>query len=1149
MKKSIAFTSVLALLPTIAFAQTTQQSDISDIRPAKVETSSTIRTVSLITGDKVEVSTAPDGKMSLNIQPAPGREGIGFYESVTEGKDGEENATVLPMDAAPLVDSNVLDERLFDIDLLLKSGYSNDKSDTLPLIVSYNDEASALKADAPNELDVSRQLPSLHGFSATVDHDDTAKLWKQLTDGPGDKTLDDGISKVWLDGKVKVQDLESDNTIGAPAAWEAGYTGKGATIAVLDTGIDSNHPDLADRIIEKKDFTGTSTEVKDDVGHGTHVAGIIAGTGAASDGKYRGVAPDTNLLIGKVCTPSGCEESAIVGGMEWAASKHPAAINMSLGGSPTDGTSPISQVVNKLTKETGTLFVISAGNSGAPFTVANPGDADAALTVASSTKADALSSFSSRGPRVGDFAVKPDIIAPGSAIIAPRAAGTSAGSPIDSNYTSLNGTSMAAPHVAGAVAILSQEHPDWTASQFKSVLMSSAKPLTGLSVYEQGAGRLDLAHATKTTIYSTTGSVSAGYTFPYSPQKVTRTVTYRNDSSTDVTLTLKPTVVSPDGNTPPEGLFTFSKNELTVPANGTASMEVTIDPAKLDKQRKQGAYSGHLIAISGDISISTAIGAYFEPEGYDLTVQTIGRDGNAPTSVRGMAYNTETGEIISLSFVPGGTATQHLAPGRYDIDTYIEQVDSKTKHAQATLASQPDVIVSKDSPRILTLDARKAKPINVTVDKEDAARVHAELFQKSALFNDIKDPNSQVSAVGQAYVVSSGADTELFATPTAKVADPEHHFYQYAFRPTLVAKSAIGKSPQTAPGYFYDLLFHNEGSIPANLEYEVHDKDLAQVHTKYHDQGKVRRFFRTSQSVLAFRGGGLGNKQQFVDNAPVMDRVEYYTPGDDITYLDQIVLDVGTGSQTSQGVGFSATKFNKKGKYEVEWNRAPVNLSKVWQLGDPSLSRRTGDTVVVQHRPFSFGEEGHELTSHLGAGGTTFKGTTTVSRTGGLSGTVDNPNGVTFIGPAEDSEYTVTTTASRSVPWTDLGTKTELSWTFHSKRPAEGETVTLPLLLIHMDGNFQDYTQVAPAGKLFLLNLSVDHEDGSKVKLNKLTAEISYDDGATWKEQPVNYTSDKGILLMNHPKGSGFVSLRLKAEDKSGNKVSQTIIRAYRFAE
>ena len=149
--------------------------------------------------------------------------------------------------------------------------------------------------------------------------------------------------------------------------------------------------------------------------------------------------------------------------MEWAATRAD-VINMSLGGSdPDDGNDPLSLAVDALSKQTGALFVIAAGNSGGA--ISSPGSAASALTVGAVDRNDKLADFSSRGPLVTSNVAKPELVAPGVDIVAARAAGTNLQDPIDRHYEAISGTSMASPHVAGAAALLVQRHPDWTGAQ------------------------------------------------------------------------------------------------------------------------------------------------------------------------------------------------------------------------------------------------------------------------------------------------------------------------------------------------------------------------------------------------------------------------------------------------------------------------------------------------------------------------------------------------------------------------------------------------------------------------------------------------------------------------------------------------------------
>ena len=222
----------------------------------------------------------------------------------------------------------------------------------------------------------------------------------------------------------------------------------------------------------------------------------IVGTGAASGGDYKGVAPGADLIVGKVL--GGAEgygqDSWVIAGMQWAAESGADVVSMSLGdSSPSDGSDPMSQAVDALSAQYGTLFVIAAGNSG-PETISAPGAAASALTVGATDKQDELAYFSSTGPLACSGAMKPDIAAPGVDITAARSQEMTDGG--EGLYRTISGTSMATPHVSGAAAILAQQHPDWTGAQLKEHLMSSAKGLAdGYSPYEVGTGRLDVAAA------------------------------------------------------------------------------------------------------------------------------------------------------------------------------------------------------------------------------------------------------------------------------------------------------------------------------------------------------------------------------------------------------------------------------------------------------------------------------------------------------------------------------------------------------------------------------------------------------------------------------------------------------------------------------
>ncbi len=339
--------------------------------------------------------------------------------------------------------------------------------------------------------------------------------------------------RIWLDGRVRAHLDQSVPQTGAPQAWRAGFRADGVKVAVLDTGHDPHHPDLAGKVDATANFSDAADAV-DRNGHGTHVASTIAGTGAASGGRYRGMAPGARLLIGKVLGDDGSgSESGILAGMQWATQQGARVVNMSLGGGPTDGFDPVSQAVNELTETTGALFVVAAGNTGADNAVGAPATADRALAVASVTKAGQLSVFSSRGPRRDNYGLKPEIAGPGSDIVAARAAGTLAEQSVNAQYAKLSGTSMASPHVAGAAAIVAGQHPGWRADQIKSALIGSAAPIQGANVFGQGAGVVNVARAVEQRVRVEPATLSLGHLPSDAPARAG--AVYRNDGDAPVT--------------------------------------------------------------------------------------------------------------------------------------------------------------------------------------------------------------------------------------------------------------------------------------------------------------------------------------------------------------------------------------------------------------------------------------------------------------------------------------------------------------------------------------------------------------------------------------------------------------------------------------
>ncbi|MEU9407497.1 S8 family serine peptidase [Streptomyces sp. NPDC048281] len=444
--------------------------------------------VTLITGDRVVL----DAKGELvGVRPAKGREHVPFETRSVGG-----HTLVVPADAARMIADGTVDQRLFDVTELNSAATRRDQRGGLRVIVGYRGSAAATaRTGVRGVSSLRRSLTSLDADAVQTPARQAAGLWQAVTDG--DRAAS-GVAHVWLDA-VRVAAADPNVTqIGAPTAWKAGYTGKGVKIAVLDTGIDTQHPDLKGQVVASKNFS-TSPDLKDRIGHGTHVASIAAGTGAGAQGKYTGVAPGAKILDGKVLGDDGSgDDSSIIAGMDWAAAEGADIVNLSLGSTDLPGSDPLENELDKLSEQKGILFVVAAGNEGdlGERTVDSPGSAPDALTVGAVDGKDKLAYFSSLGP-TADNTLKPDVTAPGVDITAAAAPGSEVVNEEGekpAGYVTLSGTSMATPHVAGAAAILKQEHPDWTFARLKAALMGSAKG-GAYSAYQQGAGRIQVGKA------------------------------------------------------------------------------------------------------------------------------------------------------------------------------------------------------------------------------------------------------------------------------------------------------------------------------------------------------------------------------------------------------------------------------------------------------------------------------------------------------------------------------------------------------------------------------------------------------------------------------------------------------------------------------
>ncbi|MGW2716145.1 S8 family peptidase [Streptomyces sp. NPDC001492] len=1063
--------------------------------------SATGRYVTLLTGDRVLLDAR--GRVT-GVRRAPGREHVPVS---VRGVGGDQY--VVPADAAALIGQGVLDMRLFDVSGLIRAGYDDTRRGTLPLIVSYEGTSAqhrstqkSLVADA--DATVRRELPSVAGAAITVPKAGADDMWQALTEGKG-------VARVWLDGRFKAPADEDGARageagggvaqIGAPAAWAAGYDGKGVKVAVLDTGIDTTHPDLASAVTAAKDFSGTGS-TDDKAGHGTHVAATVAGSGARSRGRYKGVAPSAKILNAKVLNDDGeGTDSSVIAGLEWAAGQGARVANLSLGQADTPGEDPVEAAVNALSKSTGMLTVAAAGNEGPDAgTVGSPGAAESALTVGAVDGEDRLAEFSSTGP-TADNALKPDLTAPGVAIVSARAAHGHMGDPAADGYVSMSGTSMATPHAAGAAAILAQRHPDWTGAQIKQALTASTTPTTGATVYQQGTGWLDVSRALQGTVASEQTSVSFGkQLWPHTDDRpLTRHITYRNDGDHPVTLDLTATATGPKGSTAPEGMFTLSTTRLTVPAGGTAGVDLTADTRV---EAADGAYSGTLVATARNgadpAAVRTAFGVVREAEAYDLTLKFLDRDGrpvSAPlTEILGYSGTYWTTNLADSEQISQGVYRVRVPRGDYVVDTVLEDAEGTSALVRPRLSLTGDTTV--------VFDARKAKPVRITAPQ------------------GAKMSDGQLNlAVGPGDTGSEAHNSTLFWGT-----------FKNLRTATLGPTAPAGRLSTQLGGLWqkgnttYHLLYNLPDRFPTGYRHTTRMNELALLKRNFgssaaHSKGIVNVLW-TGPTL------SLGTVS---DPFPLPTTAKIY-----VTTPKGFQWTANLGQRNASGdddvfYGTESARAYQAGRtYAATYNVgvfSPIT-------GGPYGAQRDGDTLDLCVPDLADGS-GHPASSTAKRHTTvTADGSTLLDNDGDLCQTVEKL-------PSLPARYTIRTNLTRPPGVATTTTRLTAAWTFTS---SPSDPTPLPLSTVRFHPKLTP-TGTAPAGRRTTIPLSL--QGPAATHLKSLTVKVSYDAGKTWSPAPVTTTHGKRTLTLTHPENARSVSLTSTLTDTTGNTYAVTILKAY----
>ncbi len=1054
--------------------------------------------ITLITGDRVTLDAK--GRV-LGLEPAEGREHIPVQIRRADG-----HTLVVPADAARLVASGTLDQRLFDVTELNKSATRRAHRAGLKVIVGYRGAAKTAKADVRDAGTVRRALTSLNADAVQTPQDATADLWDAVTDG--DRTAS-GVARVWLDGVRKASLDTSVGQIGAPKAWQAGYDGKGVKIAVLDTGVDATHPDLKGQVTAAKNFTSAPT-TGDVVGHGTHVASIAAGTGAQSKGTYKGVAPGAKILNGKVLDDAGFgDDSGILAGMEWAAAQGADIVNMSLGGMDTPETDPLEAAVDKLSAEKGILFAIAAGNEG-PQSIGSPGSADSALTVGAVDDQDKLADFSSTGPRLGDGAVKPDLTAPGVDITAASAKGNDIAKEVGeklAGYMTISGTSMATPHVAGAAALLKQQHPDWKYAELKAALTASTKG-GKYTPFEQGSGRVQVDKAIAQTVVAEPVSLSFGVQqWPHADDKpVTKKLTYRNLGTEDVTLKLTSTATDPRGKAAPAGFLTLGASTLTVPANGTASVDVTAD-TRLGGT-VDGTYSAYVVATGAGQSVRTAAAVEREVESYTVTLKVLDRAGKATAN-----YSTSLSGLTGLgkdrSFAPyeaDGTVSVRVPKGGYVLDASVFVGADPEKWQGADWLAQPKLDVTRNT--TVTLDARKAEPVKVTVPGKAAKAQFAsadytiETNDSSVSYGWWLENYSGFRTAHLGPQITNGTLSQQWST----------HFSNGA-KAQYTAVSG-GKVKKVATGYTRAFKAKEFATVQVGMGAAAGGKE-----------GAVSAYGWLPGSSGA---SGFSQEQKLPST-----RTLYLSTVDGVTWdldFEQLGgVDNEGWPVYDAGYTIGAGRTYKGGKtYKETVNTAVFGPRLTSSYG----VFRDGNGIYGRIPLFADGK-GHAGSSDYSSA------VTTLYRNGKKVDSRNDPlfGDEAYTVPSGDASYRLTTSVKRSAKVAAASTRIDASWTFRSKKTS-GEK-QLPVSSARFAAVTGLDSKVA-AGKKATFPVVVEGAAKGK-SLKSLAVYVSYNGGKTWKKTTVT----KGKVTVKNPAKGKAVSLRAKITDKKGNASLITVYNAY----
>jgi len=1154
-------------------------------------------TITLITGDILYVSKSDGGAWSVAVREAPRRFGSVPFETFSDSQKG---TYAVPADVVSLV-PNLLDPYLFNVEYITENHLNDESTSVLGAVVQYA-PGSPLSGQWDNNSVQYSNLSIVNSQAISIPKENAADFGRHIINRP--LSLPNGIQKIWLD-KVSTAALDqSVPMIGGDVARNVlGYNGSGINIAILDTGIDATHPDFffangTSKVIVRVDATCLAEPrlycdhtTKDLFGHGTHVASIAAGTGAASSGQYTGVAPGASLMNIKVLNQGGFGfDSWIIVGLQLAAQGingvKADVISMSLAGPPTDGSDPLSQAINQIVSTYGIPVVIAAANSGCNFCVGSPGAAEDAITVAATTKAvspalPSIASFSSRGPRVDNFDIKPDIAAPGVGVVA--ACSSTAGSipcPRGLRYTRLSGTSMATPHVSGSVALLFQQARQrgitLTPEEIKDVLQSSSivlpPSLPGqpyVDIYQQGSGLVRIDHALEANVIFNSSEISFG-SVPFPTPIIQRTFQVMNLGTTTVSLSLSyemRDVQTPlsqfDTGASYNGLVSLDRNKLTITAGSSASVTLTINLANAPTRKLWSVFSGRIFASVGNTTLAHAIFG-FAKEGPRQTALLTGINPAGSYLIAGQALHVFDAldplgfENFFVNLDSNGHAALRLPPTSYNfiMETVIAQLISTDGLFYYYYLSYYRVVALEvpvtTSPANVTLDASKARPVNLNLQADPSTNNG---LQQDDTADYIRPDGSYV----QFGVTVFFQTWYLYAVnnATAKLGT------FWTFDRWLVTRSP----PETSP-VLYDISMTNHTQQP--ITHTVNDLSaLAKTYATYHGESYHAKAFGRWSFPTAFNQ--TTNYTSFYAIAP-SQRIEYQQP----TEAGYRQFFAPANIEGNYPVDFFEPSFWFDSPFPVDYSFAypqfgSSQLGRVDAPGEThnetwaaqpvhpklTLAQRQGDNLLLSGFEVTdnYGHVGNDILDF----GANFQMSVYVD---GQLSTVRNfiwyeydaslnyfplpPVNVSLPRRAAIVEVVMQLLPSRY--WTGLATNGTSDIVFLTNSGRQGP-IPLPTYNYDVKGlNLLNQAQLDNSETL-QVRVALLAPNGAKIKPVQASAEIAQTGASTWTSASVVNLGKDGMLVSAHIPATGrgyffWISLRISVVTAEGIAYTETITSA-----